>query len=148
MEDLSFQDLKKRVDHLQYDEINPIKEELTEIKISLSNNDLLTKQNIESNKKLNDTMDTLKTTMIEIAQSVRDSNNVTKELTETVEKLSSKVSSIEVNTKNTLDGFDEKLDKIDEKSKIDMLSWLKSNWFSVVLGLGALSYVITQLIKH
>ena len=148
MEDLSFQDLKKRVDHLQYDEINPIKEELTEIKISLSNNDLLTKQNIESNKKLNDTMDTLKTTMIEIAQSVRDSNNVTKELTETVEKLSSKVSSIEINTKNTLDGFDEKLDKIDEKSKIDMLSWLKSNWFSVVLGLGALSYVITQLIKH
>lgn len=148
MEDLSFQDLKKRVDHLQYDEINPIKEELTGIKISLSNNDLLTKQNIESNKKLNDTMDTLKTTMIEIAQSVRDSNNVTKELTETVEKLSSKVSSIEVNTKNTLDGFDEKLDKIDEKSKIDMLSWLKSNWFSVVLGLGALSYVITQLIKH
>ena len=133
---------------MQYDEINPIKEELTEIKISLSNNDLLTKQNIESNKKLNDTMDTLKTTMIEIAQSVRDSNNVTKELTETVEKLSSKVSSIEVNTKNTLDGFDEKLDKIDEKSKIDMLSWLKSNWFSVVLGLGALSYVITQLIKH
>lgn len=148
MEDLSFQDLKKRVDHLQYDEINPIKEEITGIKISLSNNDLLTKQNIESNKKLNDTMDTLKTTMIEIAQSVRDSNNVTKELTETVEKLSSKVSSIEVNTKNTLDGFDEKLDKIDEKSKIDMLSWLKSNWFSVVLGLGALSYVITQLIKH
>lgn len=148
MEDLSFQDLKKRVDHLQYDEINPIKEEITGIKISLSNNDLLTKQNIESNKKLNDTMDTLKTTMIEIAQSVRDSNNVTKELTGTVEKLNSKVSSIEINTKKTLDGFDEKLDKIDEKSKIDILSWLKSNWFSVVLGLGALSYVITQLVKH
>ena len=38
----SFEDLKKKVDHLEYDEINPIKEDISQMKITLSNNDLLT----------------------------------------------------------------------------------------------------------
>lgn len=141
------EDLKKRVDHLQYDEISPLKSEVNDMKITLSNNDLLTKQAIESNKKLSDTMDSFKETMIEVAQSVKDSNRVCAQLTVTVEQLNEKIMSVETSTNNSLTKFSDKLDRLDEKSKVDILEWCRSKWLEIVLGLGALGYVISQLIK-
>lgn len=142
-----YEDLKKRVDHLQYDEINPLKAEVNDMKISLSNNNLLTKQVMESNQKLSDSMDILKTTMVEVAQSVKDSNRINGEITKTIEELNKKIGSVENNTSKSLDEFNKKLDNLDDKSKIDILSWCKSKWFEIVLGLGALTYVIAQLIS-
>ena len=55
----SFEDLKKKVDHLEYDEINPMKEDISQMKITLSNNDLLTKQALESNERLSRAIDVL-----------------------------------------------------------------------------------------
>lgn len=141
------EDLKKRVDHLQYDEISPLKSEVNDMKITLSNNDLLTKQAIESNKKLSDTMDSFKETMIEVAQSVKDSNRVCAQLTVTVEQLNEKIMSVETSTNNSLTKFSDKLDRLDEKSKVDILEWCRSKWLEIILGLGALGYVISQLIK-
>lgn len=141
------EDLKKRVDHLQYDEISPLKSEVNDMKITLSNNDLLTKQAIESNKKLSDTMDSFKETMIDVAQSVKDSNRVCAQLTVTVEQLNEKIMSVETSTNNSLTKFSDKLDRLDEKSKVDILEWCRSKWLEIVLGLGALGYVISQLIK-
>lgn len=141
------EDLKKRVDHLQYDEISPLKSEVNDMKITLSNNDLLTKQAIESNKKLSDTMDSFKETMIDVAQSVKDSNRVCAQLTVTVEQLNEKIMSVETSTNNSLTKFSDKLDRLDEKSKVDILEWCRSKWLEIILGLGALGYVISQLIK-
>lgn len=141
------EDLKKRVDHLQYDEISPLKSEVNDMKITLSNNDLLTKQAIESNKKLSDTMDSFKETMIDVAQSVKDSNKVCAQLTVTVEQLNEKIMSVETSTNNSLTKFSDKLDRLDEKSKVDILEWCRSKWLEIILGLGALGYVISQLIK-
>lgn len=138
------QDLKKKVDHLEYDVISPMKDEINEIKITLSNNDLLTKQSVESNKKLSDTMDVLKSTMLEVAQSVKDSNKVTGQLANTVEDLSKKVSSVESNTKKSIDEFSQKLDSIDDKSKIDIVQWMRENWFKLVLLIGFGSYLVAN----
>lgn len=142
-----YEDLKKRIDHLQYDEIKPLKEDLTDMKITLSNNDLLTKQAIESNQKLSDSLEVLKSTMVEVAQSVKDSNRINGEITKTIEELNKKITSVETNTKNSIDDFSAKLDRMDEKAKIDILEWLKSKWFEVILTLGALAYVISQTIN-
>ena len=49
-----FEELKKKIDHLEYDEINPMKEDINEIKISITSNDLLIKQALESNRKVSD----------------------------------------------------------------------------------------------
>lgn len=138
------QDLKKKVDHLEYDVISPMKDEINDIKITLSNNDLLTKQAVESNKKLTETMDILKSTMLEVAQSVKDSNKVTGQLADTVEDLSKKVSSVENNTKKSIDEFSIKLDSIDDKGKIDIVDWMKDNWFKLTLLIGFGSYLIAN----
>lgn len=141
MEDVH--ELKKKVDHLEYEELKPLKEQMNEIKISLSNNDLLTKQVMESNTKLNNTMDILKDTMVEIGQSVKDSNRVTEQLTSTVKQLGDKIANVERNTKESIDSFSSKLDEIDDKSKIDLLVWLKNNWLGL-FGIGGIIYTIAE----
>lgn len=136
-------ELKKKIDHLEYDEINPLKSDVNEMKITLSNNDLLTKQAVESNKKLSESIDVLKTTMIEVAQSVKDSNRINNEITKTIEEMNKKIISVEKNTSDSLDDFGRKLDEIDEKSKVDIVIWLKNNWFAIV-GVGGIIYTIIE----
>lgn len=145
MED--YEDLKKRVDHLQYDEIGSMKKDLIDMKITLSNNDLLTQQSVETTKKLSETMEVMKTTMVEVAQSVKDSNRINGEMTKTIEELSKKISSVESSTKQSINCFSEKLDKIDNKGKLDIVEWLKSKWFEVVTAIGVLIYAISQYVK-
>ena len=142
----SFEDLKKKVDHLEYDEINPMKEDISQMKITLSNNDLLTKQALESNERLSRAIDVLKTTMVEVSQSVKDSNRINVEITKTIEELNKKISSIETSTNENLKEFSKKIEEIDNKSKLDIMLWLKNNWFGIVGILGIIYTIIKSLI--
>ena len=130
-----FEELKSKINHLEYDEIKPIKSDINEIKIQMNTNDLLTKQAIENNDKLSNAIDTLKGTMIEISQSVKDSNRINGEITKTIEGLNTKISSVEA-----------KIGEIDNKSKLDIVVWLKTNWFGIVGILGILYTVIKTII--
>ena len=142
----SFEDLKKKVDHLEYDEINPRKEDISQMKITLSNNDLLTKQALESNERLSRAIDVLKTTMVEVSQSVKDSNRINVEITKTIEELNKKISSIETSTNDNLKEFGKKIEEIDNKSKLDIMLWIKNNWFGIDGILGIIYTVIKSLI--
>lgn len=130
-----FEELKSKINHLEYDEIKPIKEDISDIKIKMNTNDLLTKQAVENNERLSNAIDTLKTTMIEISQSVKDSNRINGEITKTIEELNKKISSVEV-----------RISEIDDKSKLDIVIWLKNNWFGIVGILGILYTVIKTII--
>ena len=141
-----FEDLKKKVDHLEYDEINPMKEDISQMKITLSNNDLLTKQALESNERLSKAIEVLKTTMVEVSQSVKDSNRINVEITKTIEELNKKISSVELSTNENLKAFGAKIEEIDNKSKLDIMLWLKNNWFGIIGIIGILYTVIKSLI--
>jgi predicted nucleic acid-binding Zn-ribbon protein len=130
-----FDELKSKINHLEYDEIKPIKEDISDIKLKMNTNDLLTKQAVENNERLSNAIDTLKTTMIEISQSVKDSNRINGEITKTIEELNKKISSVEV-----------RISEIDDKSKLDIVIWLKNNWFGIVGILGILYTVIKTII--
>lgn len=138
-----FEELKKKIDHLEYDEINPLKEDVNEMKITLSNNDLLTKQALESNERLSRAIDILKTTMVDVSQSVKDSNRINSEITKTIEELNKKITLVEVNTTENLKEFGKKIDEIDNKSKLDITVWLKNNWFGIV-GIIGIIYTILK----
>ena len=48
------------------------------------------------------------------------------------------------------DKFDDvykRVNNVDEKAKIDIVEWMKSNWFPMILGIGALVYAISKFIK-
>lgn len=121
--------LEKRIDHVQFDEINSMKEDISNIKIDLAKNNLLTKQSVDSTDKLSSTLDTVKDTMIHLSNSMEQSNR----------------SSTELNKK--VDNLEIKFDSIEQKGYIDWLQWVKDNWFGTFLGLGAVGYAISQFIK-
>ena len=141
-----FEDLKKKIDHLEYDEINPIKEDINEIKITLTSNDLLVKQALESNKKVSDSLEVLKDTMVEVSRSVRDSNRINDEITKTIEELNKRICSVDESTNNTLKAFGKKIEEIDNKSKLDIMLWVKNNWFGIIGILGIIYTVIKNMI--
>lgn len=138
-----FDELRSKINHLEYDEIKPIKEDINEMKITLSNNDLLTKQALESNKKVSDSLEVLKGTMIEVSQSIKDSNRINNEITKTIEELNKKVGAVETNTQETLRTFGDKIEEIDNKSKLDIVLWLKNNWFGIV-GIIGIAYAVIK----
>jgi hypothetical protein len=133
-------DLEGKVKHLEYDEIAPLKKDINNIKINLAENNLLTKQTIESNEKLSDTMNTMRDTMVEITQSLKNGNRISGELTESVKALNGKVESVE-------NKMEDKFKEIDEKAKIDWQQWVKNNWFGAIMGIGAILYAISQFMK-
>ena len=141
-----FEELKKKINHLEYDEIAPMKEDINEIKITLSSNDLLVKQALESNKKVSDSLEVLKDTMLEVSRSVRDSNRINDEITKTIEELNNRICSVESNTKETLKNLGDKITEIDNKSKLDVVLWLKNNWFGIVGILGVLYTILKNVI--
>lgn len=142
-----FEDLKKKIDHLEYDEINPMKDDINEIKITLTSNDLLIKQALESNKKVSDSLEVLKDTMVEVSRSVRDSNRINDEITKTIEELNKRICSVDNNTNNKFKELGDRIEEIDNKSKLDIMLWLKNNWFGIVGIIGIIYAVISTVIK-
>jgi len=142
-----FEDLKKKIDHLEYDEINPMKDDINEIKITLTSNDLLIKQALESNKKVSDSLEVLKDTMVEVSRSVRDSNRINDEITKTIEELNKRICSVDNNTNNKFKELGDRIEEIDNKSKLDIMLWLKNNWFGLVGVIGIIYAVISTIIK-
>lgn len=133
-------DVEKKIDALQYKEINPLKEDVNDIKVNLAENNVLTKQAIETSDKLSDTMMTLRETMVEICTSMKASNKTSEELADNVKKLSSQVVTLDRKV-------EDKFTEVDDKSKVDILKWITDNWLSVILAIGAFGYIITQTIK-
>lgn len=123
------EDLKKKVEHLEYEEIKEIKDKIGKIEIDLNTNNILTKQSIETTNKLSETMNCVRETMIEMSQSIKQGNEVSKILTESVGELGKKVSRL-----------DDKVNDMDEKSKVDILQFLQKNWLTIVAVIGIISY--------
>ncbi len=137
--------LRKRVDKIEYTDIKSINNELTEIKLDLKENNLLTKQSIEMNAKLSDTMDSFKSAMIEITHSIKESNKETADLGRKMDSLEDKVN-------RTNDKMDEKfkelkseVESVDEKAKVDLLVWCKTNWFKLAVSFGLLGIILQQV---
>ena len=128
--DVYIQDLdktNKRIDHLEYEEIKSIKDDVSKIQINLSNNNLLTQQSIDTTNKLSETMDSIKETMIKLANGIDMSNKTSNEL-------SGKVS-----------GLEKRFDTLEDKSKFDIGQFVKNNWISIIVLFGVLAYTILGL---
>ena len=144
MEELD--ELKKKVNHLEYDEIKTLKDDITQIKIDLNTNNLLTQQSIKSNEKLSTTLESVQTAMFEITESLKDSNKISTELTQTVSNLNNKVDVVSDNTNERLQEFNNKIVAIDNKSKIDITE-LEKDKFSdnakkYLVGGGSVGFII------
>lgn len=137
--------LQKRVDKIEYTDIKGINNELTEIKLDLKENNLLTKQSIEMNAKLSDTMDSFKSAMIEITHSIKESNKETADLGRKMDSLEDKVNRTNDKMDEKFKEFKSEVESVDGKSKVDLLVWCKENWFNLALSFGLLGLILQQI---
>ena len=84
--------------------------------------------------------------MVEVSRSVRDSNRINDEITKTIEELNKRISSVDNNTKDALEKFETKITEIDNKSKLDIMLWIKNNWFGIVGVIGIIYTIIKNMI--
>ena len=48
---------------------------------------------------------------------------------------------------NNIDAVRNNLKAVEEKSKFDIMTWIRDNFVNVVLTIGVISYLVTQIIK-
>ena len=117
-------ELKKRVNHIEYEDLKEIRGDIQEIREDMAKNHVLLKQNIDSSEKLNNTLTTVQNTMIQLSENIKHTN-------ETTSALSNKVSNLE-----------EKIDRVENHGKLDMMEWWQKNWVNVIILVGVVAYVV------
>lgn len=137
---MEVEELKKKVDKIEYTDIKGLQDDVADIKSDLKVNSLLTQQSIDSAKELSQTLQSVKTTMVQI------SSNMEKMAENSVD-LSNDVKDVKNDMNSFKDEVNNKIEEINDKSTIDWQIWIKNNWFGFVLGLGALGYAISQIVK-
>lgn len=121
--------LTKRIDNIEHRDIAEIKEDITNIKSELYGNKIIIEQNTKVLDKLSNTLDKTTKTMVELSMNVKYSN-------ESIDKLEGKIDAVRNNLKT-----------VEEKSKFDIMCWIRDNFLSVVLAIGALAYIVTQIVQ-
>ena len=117
-------ELKKRVNHIEYEDLKEIRGDIQEIREDMAKNHVLLKQNIDSSERLNNTLTTVQNTMIQLSENIKHTN-------ETTGALSNKVSNLE-----------EKIDKVENHGKLDMMEWWQKNWVNVIILVGVVAYIV------
>ena len=140
--------LKSRIDNLEYKDIKEIKEDVNQIKIDQAKIGIITENATKAIEKLNATLDSSRETMIAMAQSIKDSNNISSELTSAVENLNAKVDNIEDKMDNNFEDVYSNIRKIDNKMKVDVGVIVKDavqRWGILIIIGGAIVYGVVKL---
>ena len=132
-----YEALSARMDEMNID-IRETRKDLSTIKENMAKYNVLTEQCISSYDKLNNTMDVFKDTMQEVTRSLKDSNE--------------KMESFEERLNDTNQKMDEnfaslrgEVELVDEKSKVDVLAWLKDNWLKLAILVGGGSLAVDKI---
>lgn len=123
-----FDELKKRVHQLEYEDLKEVRRDIQSIKEDMAKSNVLLQQSISSSEKLNNTLDTVQHTMIQLTESMKSNNAATNSLSKKVSNLEDKLDNVE--------------NKVENKGKIDMVEWLQKNWTNVAGLVAILAYIV------
>lgn len=119
-----YEDLKKRVSHLEYEDIKELRNDIQNIKEDMAKNHVLLEQSIANSEKLNETLSQVQITMIQLAENVKNNSDVTSQLN------------------NKMTHLETKVDNVESQGKLDMHEWWQKNWVNVILLAGVVVYIV------
>lgn len=119
--------------------------------------DILAQQSIETTKELSLTLKEFSITLVNINNSLARSDEKIEEMSKIISKIDGKVSSLEENFEEKVDCLEanlskdvgvlkQKIEEVEEKGKFDFILYVKQNFIKILLILGAIGYVASQLI--
>jgi chromosome segregation ATPase len=137
--------LKKRIDKIEYTDIKNLNDELIEVRLDMREHSILATQTVETLDKLSDTMDSFKSTMIEITHSLKESNKEVANLGRTVDSLEDKVNRTNDKMDERFNELKSKVESVDDKGKVDLVLWCKTNWYKLAISLGLLGILLGEI---
>ncbi len=118
--------LTKRVDYIQQIDIKDLQGKVGNIEIELTKNSLLIDTNTKAMEKISNTMDKISETMVQLSKEIERSNRISDELSEKVGNL------------------ENKFDTLEDKTKFDIMSFIKQNWISIIVDVGVIAYLLIK----
>ena len=124
---------EKKIDSLEYKDIKEIRGEVQCIKVDLAKNNLLTEQNTQAMNEMSRTMGSVRETMIQITGAIDSVSSANKELAINIKQQNDKIDEIKM-----------RQDEIEDKSKFDILDFVRNNFVSMVVGAGLLVHLFLK----
>ena len=128
------QDLRRKVNHLEYEEIKQIKEDVSNIKKDLALNSLLTQQSIDTQKELKETFSVFQGTMKDISFSIKNIYSSFDGLHTDVKELKTQFKDMDEKVDIKFKENDDRLQELDDKGKIDYLQCFKEGGWKTTVG--------------
>ena len=66
-----FNDLKKRVNHLEYEDLKEVRTDIQHIREGMTRYDVLLEQNITNSEKLTNALNNMQSTMVQLSESIK-----------------------------------------------------------------------------
>ena len=124
---------EKKIDSLEYKDIKEIRGEVQCIKVDLAKNNLLTEQNTQAMNEMSRTMGSVRETMIQITGAIDSVSSANKELAINIKQQNDKIDEIKM-----------RQDEIEDKSKFDILDFVRNNFVAMVVGAGLLVHLFLK----
>ena len=142
------EDIKRKINNLEYKEIKDIREDITNIKLDLQKNTTMTEQAIKVSDKLTETMSSVEKAMIKMADSMELNNKNIRQLSDNMITLNKQINELDDKVDKKFNEVDSMVNTIDDKGKFDIILWIKSNFITVILAIGAIAYIINQMLNR
>lgn len=124
---------EKKIDSLEYKDIKEIRGEVQCIKVDLAKNNLLTEQNTQAMNEMSKTMGSVRETMIQITGAIDSVSSANKELAINIKQQNEKIDEIKM-----------RQDEIEDKSKFDIMDFIRNNFVAIVVGTGLLVHLFLK----
>lgn len=141
------EELKKKIQDLEYHEIKELKQELESVKIDLAKNNVLTEQNTEAMNNVSKTMASIRETMVQISSAISYVNKSNQELSENIMNQNAKIDRLQerqdIYDKN-MEKVKNKVENVEDKGKFDIIEFIEKNFVSIIMSIGVLSYLFLK----
>lgn len=145
------EELRKRIDNVQYKDIQNLREKIEKIEIDLAKNNLLTQQNTDAMNKMSLTMDSVRESMVQISGAIEYTSKINQELAENIRQQNEKIDKLQARQDvydSHIEKMQKEIDENEEKNKIDMRKILKDNFLKILATVIGASILIEMILKN
>lgn len=145
------EELRKRIDNVQYKDIQNLREKIEKIEIDLAKNNLLTQQNTDAMNKMSLTMDSVRESMVQISGAIEYTSKINQELAENIRQQNEKIDKLQARQDvydSHIEKMQKEIDENEEKNKIDIRKILKDNFLKILATVIGAGILIEMILKN
>lgn len=123
-------------------QMNRFDERLRQTEVRLERNNTLTEASNIAMEKMSNTMDSVKTTMCQLSNQIEQSNRIGEVLSKNVDSLGCRLVGLEGQVNEKIEAVSERIEKIDDKTKVDFAEFIKENLLKFLISGGIIGSCI------